>query len=78
MQIKCDNCGKMFAKKRCLVEVNKHNFCCKACYLDYRIKHPEKYISTKPQDKESYRKIINLAKMYQERKERNEDKSITN
>jgi len=42
MRVKCDTCGKNISKEPCEVKRFKHHFCNKKCYIEYRIKHPNK------------------------------------
>ena len=77
MQVSCDNRGKKFSTRKCFIEKWKHHFCCRECYTIYKTEYPEEFTFSKPQDKESYQKINKLAKIYKERNQNNENKSIT-
>jgi len=38
MKVECDYCGKIFNKRKDIIEKTKHNFCCPRHYQKYRQK----------------------------------------
>lgn len=41
-QVKCLQCGKIFAKGNCYIKASPNNFCCKTCSATYNNKHKTK------------------------------------
>ena len=79
MQIICENCGGNGYMKLCYVKRWEHHFCCRECYLEYRRKHPEKYVTKKLKNLKSQHKLKHFAEVYKEKREgAHEHQPVTN
>jgi len=69
MKIICENCGEPGYMKLCYVKRWKHHFCCRACYLEYRRKHQEQYVTKEPKNMKGQHKLKKLAELYKKKRE---------
>jgi len=60
----CDNCGKKYRTSPRYYNRAKHHFCSNKCRIEWMKKHPDMYKPTpgKKQDKDSYYRLLRLAK----------------
>jgi len=64
MLTRCDNCYKKISKIPCHIKDNKHNFCSRNCYFEFKKKYHEEFKQVHKKDYSAQRKIKNMAKKY--------------